>query len=294
MPKGRLLIYWGCGATAPKGQPVVIDFAKLAAGQSPQGLYMSAADVARGYEVLASNSRTYGDWENGRNNKSVPPNGSLIGAHRIAGNYSPEINFSLTQDFMPALSATASEQPGGALDLSWNSVAGATGYYAWVFAFNPGADGKPGDMVWWASSTTQAFGGPLWDWLPPAAVQQLIARKVVMPPSQTSCTVPAEVKQAASQVMMGNLYAYGPEADFVYPPRPADPKAVWKPGWIARVRYRSDTQWMLNAPAMGAMSEGARKDGQGTEPGNPQRKKNCRPGLGGLGGALAGAMGLGC
>ncbi|MES2056929.1 MAG: hypothetical protein V4564_13410, partial [Pseudomonadota bacterium] len=29
-PKGRLLIFWGCGANAPKGQPVIIDFAKVA------------------------------------------------------------------------------------------------------------------------------------------------------------------------------------------------------------------------------------------------------------------------
>ena len=29
-PKGRLLLYWGCGAKAGPGQPVVIDFAKVA------------------------------------------------------------------------------------------------------------------------------------------------------------------------------------------------------------------------------------------------------------------------
>jgi hypothetical protein len=36
-PKGRLLIFWGCGEHAPKGQPVVIDFARVAAGQVPPG-----------------------------------------------------------------------------------------------------------------------------------------------------------------------------------------------------------------------------------------------------------------
>ncbi|MBC7061413.1 hypothetical protein G6O49_23830, partial [Salmonella enterica subsp. enterica serovar Enteritidis] len=34
-PKGRLLIYWGCGAHAGPGQPVVIDFARLGKGQAP-------------------------------------------------------------------------------------------------------------------------------------------------------------------------------------------------------------------------------------------------------------------
>ncbi|MBZ9645945.1 hypothetical protein K9B33_00155 [Sphingobium sp. 3R8] len=37
-PKGRLLLYWGCGATPGAGQPVVIDFAKVAKGQMPPGL----------------------------------------------------------------------------------------------------------------------------------------------------------------------------------------------------------------------------------------------------------------
>src|SRR3546814_8620928 len=38
-PKGRMLLYWGCGATPGPGQPVVIDFSKLAAGQMPPDLF---------------------------------------------------------------------------------------------------------------------------------------------------------------------------------------------------------------------------------------------------------------
>ncbi|MFZ2983428.1 MAG: hypothetical protein WA085_20610, partial [Sphingobium sp.] len=43
-PKGRLLIFWGCGPHAPKNQPVVIDFAKVAAGQVPPGLFTSGVN----------------------------------------------------------------------------------------------------------------------------------------------------------------------------------------------------------------------------------------------------------
>lgn len=35
-PKGKMLIYWGCGEHAKAGQPIVIDFAKVAAGQVPR------------------------------------------------------------------------------------------------------------------------------------------------------------------------------------------------------------------------------------------------------------------
>jgi len=286
-PRGRLLIYWGCGANAPKNQPVVIDFAKVAAGQIPPGLYAQAASFPADWRVSPGNSKTYGDWPNAKDGKTIKSESSLIGAHRIVANYAPEIGFSLTQDFMPAITGSSSPLPNGAVALSWNAINAATGYYAWVFSANPGADGKALDMVWWASSATQAFGGPLWDWLPPSTVQKLIAQKVVMPPSQTSCTVPAEVKKAGGQIMMGSLYAYGPEANFAFPPRPADPKATWKPEWTTRVRYRANTMWMIGGPNMGAMMRGEQTQNQEERP----KPKKCKGGFGGL---LAGAAGLGC
>jgi hypothetical protein len=287
-PKGRLLLYWGCGATPGPGQPIVIDFAKVARGQMPPDLYMTGAAIPQEWQVRASNSRTYGDWPNGQTRKMVPANASLLGDHRIAGNYSPDIAFNLKQDFMPAITGRASTGAGGATELSWNALPQATGYYAWVFGAK-----ENGDMVWWASSASQAFGGPVWDWISPASVQKLIGQKIVMPPSQTSCTVPAAVGQAGADMLMGSLYAYGPEANFAYPPRPADPKIAWKPEWIARVRYRANTMWMLNGPDMGAMMGEASDDeaDAGDAPAQPKKKKKCG---GGLGGMLSGAMGVGC
>ncbi len=289
-PKGRLLIYWGCGAKAGPGQPVVIDFAKLAAGQIPPGLFASAAAVPADWKISPANSRTYGDWPNGKSAKTLTGNSSILGDHRIAGNYSPEIKFALTQDFLAPVTGRATDAAGGATQLSWNAVAGATGYYAWVFGAKGEKNGQPMEMVWWASSATQQFGGALWDWLSPGTVQKLITQKVVLPPSQTSCTVPAEVKQASGEMMMGNLYAYGPQADFAYPPRPKDPRIAWKPEWTARVRYRSNSMWMLGMPDMGAMmSQGDGEDSDDAPKAPP--KKKCK---GGFGGILAGAAGVGC
>jgi len=34
-PKGRLLMFWGCNTKAPKGQPFILDFAKMPTPQSP-------------------------------------------------------------------------------------------------------------------------------------------------------------------------------------------------------------------------------------------------------------------
>ncbi|WEK41702.1 MAG: hypothetical protein P0Y64_09740 [Candidatus Sphingomonas colombiensis] len=277
-PKGRLLIYWGCGAQAGPGQPVVIDFAKVAAGQFPPGLFSVSVPAERGPEP--GSSRSYGDWPNAKDRKSAARVGSIIGEHRIAGNYSPEIKFALAQDFMPALSARSTPLPGGATTMSWAPIAGATGYYAWAMGGKSmGQDDA--DMVWWTSASAKEFGGGLSDWLAPATVTRLIGQKIVMPPSQTSCAIPAQVKEASGGMLMSMLYAYGPEQNFAYPPRPADPRAVWHPEWTARVRYRSMTMLMPGMPAMnGAMESDG--DDQGS-------KKRCKPGLGGmLGGMLGG------
>ena len=100
MPQGRLLLFWGCGEHAGPGQPVVIDFSKLARGQIPPGLYASSVDLPEAWSINSGNSTTFGEWPNTRDSKTVPANSSLLGAHRIAGNYSPEINFTLNDDFM--------------------------------------------------------------------------------------------------------------------------------------------------------------------------------------------------
>ena len=217
-PRGRLLLFWGCGAHAPKGQPVVIDFARVAAGQVPPGLFSTR--VPRDPGPTVANSRTYGEWPNSKNGKQPGKGSTLIGDHRVAGNYAPEIKFALTQDYMPGLTANATALADGATGLSWNSVTGATGYHAWTFGAKGVAGGATQDMVWWTSASAREFGGGLWDWLSPETVRRLISEKVVMPPSQTTCTVPAEVKAAAPDFMFGNLIAYGPEANFALSPAP--------------------------------------------------------------------------
>ncbi|MDB5674275.1 MAG: hypothetical protein JWM65_1257 [Sphingomonas bacterium] len=275
-PKGRLLIFWGCGAHAGPGQPVIIDFSKVAQGQFPPGLFSGAVPVEGG--PTAGNSRTFGDWPNSQSRRSLPGNSSLLGQHRVAGNYSPEMSFALDQDFMPAINGRSSSLGGGATLLNWNPVAAATGYYAWMFgAKSMGEDNA--DMVWWTSASRQEFGGGLWDWLSPETVARLIGQKVVMPPSQTSCTIPAEVKTAAGEFMMASLYAYGPERSFAYPPRPANPRLAWNPDWTAKVRYRATTMMMIGVPGM----DGADASEDGDDRGNrPQPQKRCKPSLGSL------------
>ena len=270
-PTGKIYVFWGCGEHAPKGQPVVIDFAKLSAGQMPPGMW--SGTVLRDWGPSLTNSKTFGRWP-AEDRKFVKGDSSLLGAHRVAGNYSPELAFTLTKDFMAPLRTTATANPSGSTLLSWNTVPGTTGYSAFLFGGKMGQGGQMGDMVMWTSSASRQFGGGLTDWLSPAQVAALVKDRTLMPPSATSCTVPAEVRTVAPDFRIGMMTAFGPEEDFAYPPRPADAKAAWNLQWTARVRHRSTTSWM-EMPGMPGQAE------------QPQQRK-CKKGLGGILGAATG------
>ncbi len=276
-PTGRILLYWGCGEHAPKGQPVVIDLAKLAVGQVPPGLWSST--VVRDWGPTLTNSKTFGRWP-AEDNKYVKSDSSLLGAHRVAGNYSPEIAFSLTKDFMPALNTSLAVLPSGAATLSWNALPEATGYVASLTGGKRGPGETMGDIVMWSSSASKQFGGGLSDWLSPGQVANLVRDRTALAPSVTTCTIPAEVRRDAPDFRFGMLTGFGPEEDFSYPPRPAAAKTPWHLEWTARIRHRSFTSW-LDMPGMEGMT--------GAQPGKPECKRSK-----GLGGILGGVLKPGC
>jgi hypothetical protein len=139
------------------------------------------------------------------------------------------------------------------------------------------------DMVMWTSSAGRQFGGGLMDWITTAQAAALVKDRTLLPPTATSCTVPADVKAAAPDFRMGQLIAHGPQEDFAHPPRPADPKAAWNLQWTVRVRHRSMTSWM-DMPGMPEMA---------SQPQSQQQQPKCKP-TGGLGGLLGGVLKPGC
>lgn len=284
-PRGRLLFYWGCGERAGPGQPVIIDFARMAAGQMPPGLWSTT--VIRDWGPSLSNSRTFGRWPSD-DGKFVKADTSLPGAHRVAGNYSPEIAFTLTKDFMGPISSRATANPSGSTLVQWTALTDATGYLVTMFGGKQGPGGQMGDMVMWTSSATRQFGGGFGDWLTPGQVAGLVRDRSVLAPATTSCVIPLEVRRDAPDFRMGSLTAFGPMEEFSYPPRPA--AGPWNLSWTARIRHKSTHSWM-DIPGMdGAMG----MDDSDERPASRQQQQQCRPkrGLGGLlGGALGGGSG---
>jgi hypothetical protein len=189
-PKGRILLFWGCGESARPGQPVVIDFSAMAAGQVPPGLF--AGERVRIARPPAPGRWTsYGGWPNDDepSRRGVPANASLIGAHTVAGNYSPEINFTLDKDFMPPLKLSQTKTANAAIALSWNQIPVSTGHFAQMFGGSEKND-EP-TVVFWSSSEVQTFISALGDYLAPAEAARLVGTKQLMPPHPDKLRHPA-------------------------------------------------------------------------------------------------------
>ncbi|HEY6047651.1 MAG TPA: hypothetical protein VIV07_01240 [Sphingomicrobium sp.] len=277
-PRGRMLIYWGCGEHA--AAPMVIDFAKVAAGQIPPGLQalakMGRAMGRMAREPNAENSAGFGEWPNIRDSRQVPAAASLLGAHKVEANYAPPIAFSLGagQDFMPGLGLhEAGALPSGAERLDWSPPAQATGYALALFG------GGNGDTIIWTSGKSASFTPPF-DYESPGEVRKLIASGAALPPGTSECVLPAEVARAVPQGMV-MMIGYGPEAYFS-----DSPKA---PKWTTRVRFKTTAMLMRGMGQMGG-GDGdggeAAADPQQPQPQQAPAKKRRGIGLGDLLGAV--------
>ena len=275
-PKARMLIYWGCGEHVGAGQPTIIDFSNLAAGKVPPGYAAMMSAIHAAQPPRPGQSAGYGEWPNDKDSRPVPAAASLIGAHKVEGNYSPPIAFSLAagQDFMPGLGLReAGALPSGAVQLAWTPASQATGYALSMF----GATGS-GDMIMW-SSGSKASAFPNMDYLSPSQVKQLVASGAALAPTTSQCTLPAEVAKAspAGMVMM---IGYGPEAFFSDKPK--------NPTWSTRVRYKSTASMVMGMGAMmGASGQPQQQAQQPAQAPPPKRKRGF-----GLGDVIRGATGI--
>lgn len=285
-PKGKLLLFWGCAETARAGQPVVFDFAKMAAGQMPPNLF-TADTVRLANPPSSARYATYGGWPNDDppSRKGVPATASLVGSHKVTGASTPEIGFALQQDWMAPLALRQTRLPGGALRLDWNGVPGATGHFAQMMG---GSEKDEGTIVFWSSSEVQTFLSGLADYIAPPEAARLVASKQLMAPGTTSCAIPKEAMAAAEGALL-TLVSHGPEVNIIHPPRPEDPKIPWVQEWAVKARFASRTGTIagMDMP-MGAGSAGATASGKPKCP--PQASEEVAAGIGG---ALGGSLGRG-
>lgn len=258
--RGRVLLYWGCGARARPGQPKVIDLARPGTSAAVVGALNLSAEAAPG----PGRGRTYGVWPDERGER-IASDGSLAGDHQLRGNYAPDIRLNLSpdQDFLPplVLAGTGADAT-GAVPLRWGRLSRAQGYFVSVIGAN-----DQGDTVVWTSSEPPLLAGQLPDHLSSADLPRLIRQKTVLGPDATACAVPAEAAGGAGRML--RVVAFGGAIDF------GRATTSGAPGYAVKVRYVS------TASAMLGMDDGEEdQDGPDAEAeARPDPRSPRRPGL---------------
>ena len=180
-PKGRMLIYWGCGEHVGAGPADGRGFLQDAAGQGAagdgrdgqHGACRQRADSAPGFGKLA---------ERARQPAGARPADRCSARTRSQANYSPPIAFSLAagQDFMPGLGLARSGHAAvgrAAADVA----AGGAGdrLCAGDVRHQPEQD-----VIMWSSANRRQMAAM--DYLAPGEVRRLVAAGAVLPPSTSN------------------------------------------------------------------------------------------------------------
>ena len=239
-PKGRMLLYWGCGAEIRPGQPRVLDMATASAGDYAK-FFVARSATRRGAHSAAGRPV----WPSPADARMVPANALLIGEHAFSGKGIPDgFRFRVppAQDLMPALALNQAEKD-GVTALSWNAIATARAYFVSAMGSNARED-----MVMWTSSELPDTGFGLMDYQTNAAVDRWLKEKVLLAPATTACSVPKGIFGENGGML--RLIAYGDELNLVHPPRPKDPKAKWDPVWAVKLRVKSVASGMLGMADM--------------------------------------------
>jgi hypothetical protein len=238
-PRGKMMLYWGCGATVRPGQPKVLDMATAPPAELAQ-FFQSRRATQRGAHSASGRP----DWPSPADTRMVPASASLAGAHAFTAQGLPasfKFNIPPAQDLMPPVNLQ--QQPAdGATDLTWAALPTARAY----FIAGMGANERQ-EMVIWTSSEVPDIGFGLLDYQTNASVDRWLGEKVLLSPATTRCTVPRGVFPEGGGGML-RMIAYGSELNLAHPPRPSDPAQAWEPEWAVKLRVKSMTTAMLGMP----------------------------------------------
>jgi hypothetical protein len=237
-PKGKMVLYWGCGDTPRAGQPVVLDMA-TARPEDYQKFFVSRRATQRGTHSAAGRPL----WPSEADSRMVPANASLVGEHAFSGQGVMDgFRFTIpsAQDIMPPIELKQTAA-GGATQLEWQALPTARAYFIAAMGAKPGGETE---MVFWTSSDVPEIGMGLIDYQTNPAVDRWLKEKVLLAPTVTRCTVPAGIFGEGGGSML-RMIAYGSELNLAHPPRPADPKVPWEPQWATKIRVKSIANAML-------------------------------------------------
>ncbi|MDP2006303.1 MAG: hypothetical protein Q8K45_11560 [Rubrivivax sp.] len=263
-PKGRMLLYWGCGETVRAGQPRVVDFATATPADLVR-FFQSRRATQRGTHSVVGRPV----WPSLDDARMVPEAASLAGEHSFSGAGVPDgfrFRIPAAQDLMPPITLRQQDQ-GGSTKLEWEALPTARAYFIAGMGAGAGAGGGEAEMVIWTSSEQPDIGFGLTDYQTNAAVDRWLKEQVLLAPKTTACAVPKGVFTGPGAML--RMIAYGSELNLAHPPRPTDPKLPWEPLWAVKVRVKSQTSAMLGMDMPGMPGQGSAREPEPKEPGTP-------------------------
>jgi len=239
-PEGRILIYWGCSDTVPKGQPQVIDFKAMGKTMSPEVMAMVHQARARKGGTPAAEGESLPPrtvwWPMGDSNfRGIPAEASAVGEHVVKASFMPQdINYTLGSglDFLEPLNLKADGDIKAAVPLNWDGLARVKGYN-----LNAVGAAEKEVVIWMAARN----------------------KSPMLPASQTRCTIPAGIFEKVQMAMVVEE-GVGPQGGFAYPPE--EPGKPRKPlVWSVRVRVSTSDSVLLGMQqAAGAAAKDAAGD----------------------------------
>ncbi len=227
-PDGRVLIYWGCSPTVPKGQPEVIDFRALAGKVPPEIMGMARQSRTQGKSSGDETSLPPRSilWPNGdRDFNGIPAEASAVGEHLVKASFMKDdirYNINPALDFLEPMNLKArSENLKAAIPLTWDGLARSRGWDLQAF----GANGEKEMVIWMAARNKQPM----------------------LPASQRECTIPEGIFAKSEMAMLTGI-AHGPVQGFSYPPQPPGEKKKLPLIWSATVRVMGYDNVILGMP----------------------------------------------
>ena len=235
----HILIYWGCGEVAGKGQPRVINVDAVDDEQLTQLLAPSPnpTDSPGRLGVVSEAHRGVAYYS-----ARIPEQAEVRGSHELrAGPTRTRFTVGEQGDFLPPVAITRVRGPDqGGTTIRWERTPGALAYFANMYVQRSNG---PIAVIWTSSRVPEAGyllsqGHPGGDEL-----TRLLEKGVLMHADTQECTIPSAVMQHASHAMAIQVHTFGPETAI-----PATSSDMGLPSLAVRVAPRASTTILLLNP----------------------------------------------
>ncbi len=188
-PKFVMKLYWGDHKTVPPGQPRIMDSSDMMGVASPNMMLQMQKNIEK--IIREAEESSYAYWP-GSDFKRFDNKATLPGEYKLTTNYCGGTSVTLdnAQDWLAPIEISGLKNVDleESIEVQWKPVPNALGYALTAFA------AKEGEMVSWTSSADPDNQGDFQSRaLTAAEVESYLKSGIILPPTATSCSIPAGI-----------------------------------------------------------------------------------------------------